>query len=656
MKARYSFVFAAALLGVSVGAFADPPAAPPAPKWKIGDKVEIKWGGMWRQATIKNIRGEWYLAEWNPRSFEWAEPWRIRAVGSKEDEIGYATPRTVMKMSEPPPTEKPGAAPEPIGGARKADPKPEAQTPPASTAKPDEPPAKPADDPTFKEIQWAPNTPLPAAAWAFTPDPLPVLKTVSTPVPLKQKSSSSAALLRSDRLVLAAGAPVAVRSVNGPRMSHEELHIERIDLATGKSLGAAGFGKEVTLLDVSTDGKLVALRSDTYETRGQRLEVWSFDGTPRKILTATPFVAEDTWKDVNFAQFAGPTQLLVGHQGRQVGRIALLDVTTGKVLWQAAMSSRSNPAMSPGRKYVVVETHNSVKILEALTGKPAGELPLENFQGARWAFSPSSQQIGALARKTIRVWNLADGKMHREFTVFQDARTLEIPVDGYALLENAYLVDLDKRLILWNYRGSPVIHPAGANRVWFVSDAARSPALVTTAFPGSEVVAAAASPRLNDLLLIKPGAKVALAFNAAGEEAQRTKAQEALKKAIADAGLVLDDAAPIRIVATTETGKPYEVQYTPIGVSNRAPQKVNITPQVTRLKIEFEGKTAWETTTTVRPGIGVVQLKEGQTIEQVIAEQSKPDLLFFSRVQIPRYLQKPSDKPWLGDSELRAEK
>jgi hypothetical protein len=170
--------------------------------------------------------------------------------------------------------------------------------------------------------------------------------------------------------------------------------------------------------------------------------------------------------------------------------------------------------------------------------------------------------------------------------------------------------------------------------------------------PTADALALAKTLNADDLLLLKPGVKVALSLNVDLPPGDREQVEAGLKKQIAQNQLVLDDASPIRIVASTEQGKTREESYTPIGAGPFAPaQKVSITPTITKLAIEVEGKKAWETRSVAEAGF-FLNLKEGQTIEQAVAEASRPNPAFLKNVRLPAYLTKPKEPAWYGSSAL----
>jgi hypothetical protein len=172
--------------------------------------------------------------------------------------------------------------------------------------------------------------------------------------------------------------------------------------------------------------------------------------------------------------------------------------------------------------------------------------------------------------------------------------------------------------------------------------------------PTPEALALAKTLNADDLLLLRPGVKVALSMNVDFAEPDREQVMAALKNQIAQNQLVLDDAAPIRITASTEQGKTTETEYRPIGAGPRAPaQKVSVTPTITKLTIEVDGKKAWETRSVSGAGF-FLNLKEGQTLEQAVAEASRPNPQFLRNVKLPAFLTKPRDPAWYGSSRLEA--
>src|SRR5690606_26004551 len=82
------------------------------------------------------------------------------------------------------------------------------------------------------------------------------------------------------------------------------------------------------------------------------------------------------------------------------GQLVLWKLPEMKALYRLPTGSKSIPALSPGRKYVVVQTGNRFVMLDARTGSAAGDLliPLEPIAGAHIppAFSSDGARLAGL--------------------------------------------------------------------------------------------------------------------------------------------------------------------------------------------------------------------------------------------------------------------
>lgn len=81
---------------------------------------------------------------------------------------------------------------------------------------------------------------------------------------------------------------------------------------------------------------------------------------------------------------------------------------------------------------------------------------------------------------------------------------------------------------------------------------------------------------------------------------------------------------------------------------------VTVTQQICRLRLEVEGKTAWERQTVSQAG-GFLSLRSGQTAQDAANEAGKPHTAFLKTVRLPRYLPKLREPMWFGASTLTAQ-
>jgi len=640
-----------------------------ASSFAVGQNVEVKWGGLWRQAQIVRKQGDWTLVAYDKGAFrEWVEPYRIRKAGSKEDAIGYAAPNEMMTKSQtvkPPPREKPEPAPEPKGtaGGEKVD-RSEAFK----------------NDPAFKEADLAGAQQLELIAtgegWTLGPDGLPpTAQPVSRPVTLKGAtdkfwdSPKAIAMARGANLAL-------VAHVNTEPGHLADTRVERVNLGEGSSQGVFSVTPGTTLLDVAPDGSSMLLRSDEFQIgKKGRLELWTLAGTPKRTLVFFPY-GQSQWheRDVEAALFVDATHAVTVSRK---GTLVLWDLPACKAVYTCEVLPASRPALSAGGKYLAIETGKFVFILEPLTGKVLAEIAYETGGGAgnargssALAFSPSGKTLAALMDEGfIDLFDMSSGKATRQFVVpVSGTSSMQMISDDYLVLDTrldgAILVDCAKRVALWKYEmgrgngaggGASTVSPGG-RLVYAVRDADRKLTVLNAiALPDADASAEAAKLKEDEILLLHPGVKVSLEINLDANAGLRKQIGDSLRKRLEANGLVVsDEAQPIRVVVSTEPGKTVQREYRSFGAPFGQTQKVDVPGTITRIAIEQDGKVAWEKRSVSEAGF-MLMLKQGQSIQDAVNEASKPNYTMIREARLPAYLAKPREPaPWFGNSRLTA--
>lgn len=198
---------------------------------KIGQKVQAKWGGLWFDASIKDKAPNGWLSVQYDRhkSYEWVEPWRVRAVGSDAD-VPYARPNQSLRKPTAPPKEAPGPLPD--------DPHAAAHSRRSSKSEQEE--AKAAElknDPAFREADWSEAEPLDlfADGQKVTADPSPqsAKKLPNRPVVLRGAGEDH--LARMTAVVVSCGEKPMAVVAHGKHGGGEDVKLERVDLAASKS-------------------------------------------------------------------------------------------------------------------------------------------------------------------------------------------------------------------------------------------------------------------------------------------------------------------------------------------------------------------------------------------------------------------------------------
>ena len=631
---------------VEPGTPADPKPAPAPVVWMTGQKVQVKWGGLWRDASIVNRRDAWHLVEYEPgRMREWVEPYRIRKVGSNVDEVGYCKPNGSVRNNEGPPAAKPGEPPRPHGW-----------TPEKEQAAVEE-----ANDPAFKEVDAssAPLLQLESAgpAWKLVPDAPEAAARQLALRSIALKGIGTEAFDGVKTLVIprAKATWAYACHIGGMASRGTNVRLERIDLASGASAAVWPVTSNTFLLDVSPDGKTALFRTDGFGAgKSDKVELWSLEGTtPTKKLAFKPFGGDWTTADIKGGLFADATRILLWN-GK--GTLTMWDTATAKPVYSCQMNPGCAPSLSATGKYLAINSGQRALVLSTATGQVLAEKPMQTSSGAVFGFSPMGTQLVAWADRSVRVWDLASGFQVSEFSTPGNigGTSIDIVADGYALLGGMYLLDFERRVVLWHYQSSSrnagTVAPGGQYVYAYRDPFGKTGSLAMAKLPHPDALRAAESIKPDEVLLVKPGVKVSLSVDVPGTAEERSQITEALTLAIKETGLVLADNQPIVFRAFVEQGKSEEREYRSFG----RVEKVTVTPQHCRLRIEADGTPAWESQTVSNAGF-ILHMKQGQTIQDAVAEATKPNTAFLKTVRVPRYLAKPKDPAWFGSSTLTAQ-
>jgi hypothetical protein len=142
--------------------------------------------------------------------------------------------------------------------------------------------------------------------------------------------------------------------------------------------------------------------------------------------------------------------------------------------------------------------------------------------------------------------------------------------------------------------------------------------------------------------VLHSGTTVKLNVNGIPDAGQREQVRKALVDRLQTIGCQAGDNGTIELAASMEGPKDRDVRYMFGGGDYKVKE------YIARLKFVYQGQSAWETSGSNVPG--VVSLKKGENIADKLRESEKPDYGFFDRVQLPKFLQKPSQGQGAGSS------
>lgn len=439
-----------------------------------------------------------------------------------------------------------------------------------------------------------------------------------------------------------------------------ETDIVPIDLASGKASKAVPWPSSLRPVDVDPEGKAVLGRSDTTFVRGSSvpaLGVWRLSGNGLEEVKVWSPQSQEAMRggDPEFAAFVDEDHVLCVSFP---GSLSLWKVSEGKALYRMDIAHGSTPAISPDGKLFAASVKGDVFLFDALTGDTLARLPGTDIPAGTLSFRPDGGQLASLSPQRLVVWNLAGGDIHRDifFPTAIGVEAVDWLFGGYILAGGANLVDLERRIVLWKYQHaawSPLSrgYRERGGRMWFVLDEGTNGGRVvfSSRLPHDEALKTAGTLDPARLLAVVPGTTFSVETRVQGSPEEQARVRSALEGALAAAGMKVGGGGLV-LEAVTETGETREMSYRSFGI-DRTTQTARIADQISRLRILENGKTIWEST-GVGGAPGVLQIKQGETLEQALAPYRAPNLRFFESVAIPREVARGAEAGAYGFSQI----
>jgi hypothetical protein len=445
----------------------------------------------------------------------------------------------------------------------------------------------------------------------------------------------------------------------------ESLNLKRRDAS--KSSNIVGGVSGIKLSPGAT--RLLAVSKDASHKDTARLDVFAFNnGTVTEQATWWPFATSDDWRgaDITWFDWIDEDQLLTLN-GEGVLVLWRLDGKNAKAVYQLDGDGWSSPARTPGRGQLALATGGGVEIYRVLDGRLLARLGESGENGQRlgrfgWggsvAFNKAGNRLAHVSGGHIAVWNTTNGKLEREFYCSGLARGgVAWLDDGHLLVGGTDVVDLERRLIAWRYqlsmgRMSAIASFGGYH--WLVLDSGNATGIAPVEMLQPEALKAAEALDANEVLALKPGAKVTLDIQLGGED--QAKAEAALKAAAERNGMEIVSDSPIRISAQVVTGNTETKEYSRGGfLRGGNAEQVTTTEKRYEVEVKIDGESIYKQVQTMQSAGGpmVVTLKDGETAQQVIdRENAERASRFTFSATLPKYVVHPKYAGPLGTSPV----
>ncbi len=441
------------------------------------------------------------------------------------------------------------------------------------------------------------------------------------------------------------------------------------------------------LLDVDADSSLVMYRPEVFGFgKNNVLTMAKLEGG--KLTTVDqwePYSNDDyaPHRDIGSAWFLGPNRILTHNRNGE--ELTVWDTEHAKALINIPVRDAGGlkAAVSPDHTLLAVVMKEGIAIIDLAAGKHVATASSGGQNYRCVAFQADNSHLAALSDDIITVWDLATGKETRRFSSVQSLFEPEIKwVNGFLLVDNRYLYDVDRRILLWEYQGNLGQKAQGTvqdGHLFVVpkTDDKRDTALVSTAVPHAAALEMDKSlPPADELLAVKPGDQVAIEVDIdpsiaipddvrksleasiqgsgrSGEDGkivflgQNRAAGDLIRKALAAsleaAGLKVVDHADLVVKAVC---KPQPQQTIRINVDRRFPVRPGdivertITPHASTLEMTLKGEPLWTRGYVARPG-GLIIVNEGESLDQCLQRLSQPNLHTISNFKFSGYVARP---------------
>lgn len=234
-------------------------------------------------------------------------------------------------------------------------------------------------------------------------------------------------------------------------------------------------------------------------------------------------------------------------------------------------------ALSGARKYVFSSQNDSLRIYNLLSGECVGELqtPPNGVKAICAAFRHDGSEIAAVIDngpdKTLARWSLSDGSLGHNFPIhpgvfsgssFNVVRGMGYRGDDHLLIDNRYLVNLDRRAVIWRYNLKFGKHLANSfdGRQWYCAPYESSTGALhinALTIPGTVVTGASEFNSLEEQLALYPGMRVGVyvQLNASLQKLTADQVRKGISDRLEAIGYAIDQQNPqVALTLTTTRG------------------------------------------------------------------------------------------------------
>lgn len=418
------------------------------------------------------------------------------------------------------------------------------------------------------------------------------------------------------------------------------------DLKNGSVSQQVDFYAEQLPLAISSDGKSLISRSEGYR-KSNMLYVHAMDGYKAEPKFGwKPYAGLSDFgsqQDVADALLIDNDHLLtISNEGSlQVWNVA----ESVEPLYFGRTARRGGMALELHRDCLAIRTDDGVVIIEPASGKSLGRLAAAGK--AHWpqlAIRGDGQRLALAEGGRIRVWDLGSHELLRDFSVSNVSTYGPLVwTDDDRILTGGSLIDVERRVLLWQYTELEAVVVAAGGLTWSVCGGRRTgdpQLLIGAVLPHPEAKKVAEGLDPEEILAIKPGMEVGIALLFGGSVADQEIVRSKLSKRLEEVGLKPVGQSAAMLTASVTRGEPETVS---CQTTNLAPiSEHTVAKHIMELALSVDGKKVWATNLDTRQH-GVIQIKEGETLEQAVARERNINPRRFELEVVPSCVARPKD-------------
>jgi len=209
-------------------------------------------------------------------------------------------------------------------------------------------------------------------------------------------------------------------------------------------------------LGLSPSGQRLLTRIDGFLHGSKaRLDAWDWNEEKVEHVAGwTPSASQEQFeRDIVYAAWTDDEHVVAVNLK---GKLTVWKLAPLQALYTIDVLPNSRPAVSPGGKYLAVMSSGGLECYRAGDGELLGRLSDASADGSSLFFRPDAAQLAVLCGRQLMVWDLAQGKLLRDIAVPEvslapHSDALRWVADNYILLAGTRLIDVERRIVLWEY-------------------------------------------------------------------------------------------------------------------------------------------------------------------------------------------------------------